>query len=351
MQSASDHDGTLFLSYVHADDQALGGAIVEFVRDVVGTYAFLYGRDLELFVDRDDIRWGENWADRLDRQIDETTFMVAAVTPRYLRSDACRGEVLSFSAAAVESGEPRLLLPLLWATVEGTDVVEPHDPVLTRILASQYVDVQVARTLEHGSVAYQRLVESVAVRLRQTIVARTAPAPSSQDGDDELDFAELQERLEQSRVELEGGMSRFRAALEGVSEAFGVEPIPTGVDSNSARSALERLGSRLEVPSRDLEAATADLAIAWGGVDQTVGLMVTMMAMLPDDARNGVREDLAGMQQAVLIPGLDEMETILPMLSAVSRRLRPASRALSSSIRLVRGIQDSVAAWRHRLDA
>ena len=55
-----------FWSYVHADDNAEGERISRLARDVVAQFEMLTGERLELFLDKDAIKWGEVWRDRVD---------------------------------------------------------------------------------------------------------------------------------------------------------------------------------------------------------------------------------------------------------------------------------------------
>jgi hypothetical protein len=53
-----------FWSYVHADDEADGDRISRLARDVASQFQMLTGEPLDLFLDRDAIKWGEVWRDR-----------------------------------------------------------------------------------------------------------------------------------------------------------------------------------------------------------------------------------------------------------------------------------------------
>jgi hypothetical protein len=56
---------------------------------------------LEVFLDRDSIRWGEEWRERIDSAVAGTTFFIPIVTPRYFLRKECRRELLSFWAGGL----------------------------------------------------------------------------------------------------------------------------------------------------------------------------------------------------------------------------------------------------------
>ena len=62
------------------------------------------GDVLDLFMDRTDIRWGDEWKARIEGAIAGTTFFIPVVTPSYLRSQACRDELFQFAREAGSAG-------------------------------------------------------------------------------------------------------------------------------------------------------------------------------------------------------------------------------------------------------
>jgi len=336
-------DARLFLSYVHSDDEQEGGRIVQFAKDLVATYSLLYGHDLRLFIDREGIPWGQQWDAWLTREAGAATFLLSVVTPNYLRSETCRREVTEFSGKALLAGEPeRLLLPLMWVDVTGTDVVAPGDPVLQRITASQYEDVTAVWQTDPGSVAYRAVVRRVAERLRQTIGSRAAGLPAS-DGADEPDLFELAAELESRQESIEEAVTAFRDAVGGISASLAEAPPVVARDPRSAEAGLIRLSRQLEPSRKDLETATAGLTAAWGDLD---ALMRKMAAMpLPDQIRGDMRGVLTWLDAALIIPGAEQLEGTLATLASASRHLRPFSRAVKNAMQVVGSLRTSVRAW------
>jgi hypothetical protein len=58
-----------FWSYVHADDDADGGRVSRLAQDVAAQFEMLTGEKIGLFLDRDDITWGEDWRSKIDESL------------------------------------------------------------------------------------------------------------------------------------------------------------------------------------------------------------------------------------------------------------------------------------------
>src|SRR5205823_5053044 len=103
-----------FLSYVHADDQHELGRLTQFRQRLEGEVRLHIGRKFEIFQDRKDIRWGENWRRRIEDALDTTTFLIPVVTPGFLTSTACRDELERFLERERRLGRDDLVLPLYY---------------------------------------------------------------------------------------------------------------------------------------------------------------------------------------------------------------------------------------------
>jgi hypothetical protein len=94
-----------FWSYVHADDDADGGRVSRLARDVVAQYEMLTGEKIDLFLDRDNIPWGEEWRKEIDQSLSSIAFFISVLTPRYFMSSECRRELQKFARSARELGD------------------------------------------------------------------------------------------------------------------------------------------------------------------------------------------------------------------------------------------------------
>lgn len=225
---ADEPAATLFVSYAHVDDAYGDGAVLHFAGRLVEAYRVLYGDALSLFVDRDDIRWGAEWRHSLRTGLEQNTFLLAFISPSYLRSEHCQHELLSFSQIADAAEAGKLVLPLIWTPV--LDLGTRADPVADVVRRRQHIDISDVRLAEPSSREFRRKVEDVARQLHLVITSRettedlgdpaleTPPPEDDEAGDDLL---ELFEQLEDLTEAFRARTSRWVGALEDFGAAFG----------------------------------------------------------------------------------------------------------------------------------
>jgi hypothetical protein len=162
----SDETASGFWSYTHEDDRLDDGNILQLSRLIMAEYNLLSGEPLKLFVDRDDITWGEEWRERIDSSLTETTFFIPVITPRYFTRPECRRELLEFAAKAKMLGAEELLLPILYIETRDLSAENP-DEAIALVARTQYVDWHQNRLLETNSREYRAAVNALAERLLQ----------------------------------------------------------------------------------------------------------------------------------------------------------------------------------------
>ncbi|MCL2787652.1 MAG: DUF4143 domain-containing protein [Micrococcales bacterium] len=358
------HDARVFLSYVHADNAILGNAITTFAKNLEAYYGLVTGGSIKVFTDQTDLLWGERWGRRIEAEIGDTDFLIAAVTPRFLKSTACRDEVTRFLSRAEVMGQPRLLLPLIVQSIEDVEGVPANDSVRVAIAESQWLDLTGDFEALTGDTAEGRQrMRGIAEALSAVIKARealTVPSPSvggSERGEDPLSLGSLRQGesaadeetldgfFEEHRL-LEAGFesaaNRFGASLARVMEAL-TPVFDEGGYTNpgilaSARHALDPLVGELEADTRDLSAAWAKLSAPLREV-----LAGTRVFMERDD-KDRLRADLFGLAESLSFEDADEVMGRLRIMGEFSRMLRPSMRAVAGAIEAVNTIRTSVEA-------
>jgi hypothetical protein len=153
-----------FWSYAHEDDMLDDGNILQLIHLIMEEYNLLSGEPLNLFVDRNDIAWGQQWRERIDTSLAETTFFIPIITPRYFTRPECRRELLEFAAKAKMLGVEELLLPILY--IEMRDLsTENLDEAIALVARTQHVDWHANRLLDSRSWEYRTAVNALAQRL------------------------------------------------------------------------------------------------------------------------------------------------------------------------------------------
>src|SRR5262245_27655205 len=85
-----------FMSYVRFDDEHENGRLTEFCKRLSGEVRVQMGEKFQIFQDRNDITWGQQWQERIDESLDAVTFLIPILTPGFFKSVACRAELERF---------------------------------------------------------------------------------------------------------------------------------------------------------------------------------------------------------------------------------------------------------------
>ena len=337
------YDASLFLSYAHADDDYLGGAMLAFADALQESYSFLFGGTIRVFTDRGDLAWGRAWQQQLDAAIEDTQFLLAMVTPRYLQSEACRREFEQF-LSATGSARHDLVLSLKWTTLPAPN---GSDPVRAHVDAHQWKTAGDLAALEPRTPAYRAAVEQLAAALHERITRREhvgdarVPVP---DESDEGDLVEAMAAFDRFRPELEGGVDRFGSAMSEfgvVFEASRFDPKP---------AAMARLEQLLAGPVDRLSSATTELARVWGVLDAAFSEVAAIAPYVAQgDERAELAQTILELRVTLDVPELLDAERLVGVMGRISRHLRPASRALAEAIRVIRTMQRSAEDWRAAL--
>ena len=174
---------SVFLSYVHADDDYHDGMLTEFARAVEKTCAYK-SAPIELILDKDTLHWGDDWDERLQQEVERTTFLLAMVTNRYVASPACRKEFIQFRTKTRAAGYNGLLTLLVDApNWDRMDLRADPTARLIRDTINQYQWLEPEtpfEDLEPGGRRFKRVARKVADELIRRIDRRKADsAPAS----------------------------------------------------------------------------------------------------------------------------------------------------------------------------
>jgi hypothetical protein len=133
-----------FFSYSHDDAEADPGLVKAFTKSLEDRVnAKLTNARFEIWLDKEGIRTGHIWNDKIEAELRASDVMIVLLTPRWIESEYCRKEFITFEEveSAREVGKyvaPILARPIAkqekYLTVSQRDVYE-------RILARQYFKV------------------------------------------------------------------------------------------------------------------------------------------------------------------------------------------------------------------
>src|ERR1041384_1749856 len=107
-----------FLSYVQLNDKHDRGRLTELRERLEHEVQVHTGEPFPIFQDRNDIQWGQQWKERIEEGIDASTFLIAIITPSYLKSPPCRDEFELFLKREKKLKRNDLILSLLYVDTD-----------------------------------------------------------------------------------------------------------------------------------------------------------------------------------------------------------------------------------------
>lgn len=125
------------------------------------------GENIDIFQDLEDIAWGEFWKKKIIASLDSSKFLIAIVTPSYLRSESCRFELEYFLSLEKVIGSERIL-PLIY--IDTPELKNIKDPIFSELNNRQYFDVTKLRLSSLKSTSSKRQLEKFSRRIRELIV-------------------------------------------------------------------------------------------------------------------------------------------------------------------------------------
>lgn len=339
----------VFVSYRHDDNDHDDGRPIQFVKDVIAEFEASYGKEAKLFLDRESIKWGEDWQERLNEEIELNTVMVAVVTPRYLRSEACREEAITFWNATQISGTPKQFLPLIWRNLEPVAREFANDAIYKALQKRQYFDVSEALFLERGDREYRKLIHEAAQRLHDALPAANSSETNhhetnSADGPDLLDLTtSISTRLEQL---MEGPFVTFTEALVSQSNALFNLPDLTHASAKQTSLAFANVANAAKPSTDELVRITASLRDEWRELNKdTTDMLKLARSVADEETQSDLRTTFEDLSRSMELDGVNEALTKMNAMGAVSKHLRPMSKASIEAINFLRTMQTTVRSW------
>ncbi len=243
----------VFLSYAQADD-----VLLEFIAPFTTALRHMaradHGRELDIFVDRESVGWGEDWQAAIRGSIDGAMVFMPIVTRQYFDRPACREELLTFHSEAKALGVTSLLLPVV--LLGHSYLASDSQDVAVRIIGErQFRDLRQAWIAGTRSATWRaaivqltgELVEAAAAAERALAEPVVPAAPGAPAGaDDAPGAAEVSEALEHFGGESERLVTSLAGVLGGLPGAMSDPDRLLGMSPADARRELLGIASQLQ---------------------------------------------------------------------------------------------------------
>ncbi len=363
MMSNSMREISGFLSYVREDDAADGGRITELRRRLEAEIRMQTGEAFSIFQDRNDIFVGEQWRSRIENSIDETSLLIAIITPSFLRRENCRAEITLFIDREQRLGRDDLIIPILYVDTHALDDTE--DEIASILSDRQYFNWTGLRFEDFESNQVRRAMEELALqvvaamdRSRQSDRGRITPEhPPVDDGPG---FIELQAEAEEAFQELIITVTSLGQTTEriGADTAQAAAAITTANSSGKPASVrlaiVQRLSRSLETPALEMESlATAylDQVESVGGGINLFSEHVSSMDEDDVEAARSLLQGLATMRDTTIdaFSSLEEFQAALVRAYSISSSLRPILKRIHGALDKVLSSKPTFIAWHENL--
>ncbi|MER5768069.1 TIR domain-containing protein [Streptomyces sp. NPDC001985] len=355
-----------FWSYTHRDNDLDRGRIVRLSGQIASSFEIITGEPLEIFLDKNSLDWGEAWRMRLDSALTSTTFLIPIVTPKFLMSQECRREVITFAGHAASLGLDELLLPIHYVNVpQLTQRAEecPADEVVELIAKRQWVDWRDLRLEDEDSPAYRKAVHKLAQWLAKILDA-TPPAtpvaipPTNQDNEEPPGFLEIMTEMEAALPAWFETVQQFAETISRIGEesTWASDEIATsdkrGGGFTGRMHVTEELASRLTEPVEKVDTLGAKYWAELAAIDPGVIGIIRQASEgnLSTEDRKVTRaffKEVKGLADttAVTTSQLQIFSDSMAGAAQGSRRLRPQFKIIQAAVQKVIDSQTIISEW------
>ncbi|MGW1982742.1 toll/interleukin-1 receptor domain-containing protein [Streptomyces collinus] len=350
-----------FWSYTHRDDEIEEGRIRRLAQKIANEFEGITADEFDVFIDKKDIRWGDEWRSRIDSALSGSTFFIPIITPRFLKSEECRREILTFVGHAKSLGLEELLLPILYFDVPQLRDSDPSDEVVALVAERQYVDWTKLRLENEDSPDYRKEVNRLAARLVE-IIEKTAEVepppvtlPDNADADDEPGMLELMADAEMALPGWASVMDNFNEELREIGER--VAKANEEMAASDARGGgfagrlriTQQLSNDLKGPVDRMSQLGNEYSAAVVAVDPGVLGIIRMVEEegVTDENAEQVRSFFevvreAGAQNRSMVDSLQEFADSLHGPANLSKSMRPVIKKMRASLQ---HFMDGKAVW------
>lgn len=157
-----------FLSYAAVDN--IGGYLDEFRAHLSRELQIQTGEQLEIFQDNE-LRTGDFWPQKLQEKLDESSFLIAIVSPSYLKSKSCRKELETILERERNQHQQGLIFPIYYVDTPAltSASLQAKDSLSAELARRQYVDWRSLRFEPLNSPKVGRALAQIASQIRDRL--------------------------------------------------------------------------------------------------------------------------------------------------------------------------------------
>lgn len=180
-----------FLSYARLDDEYEDGMATKFKKRLEAAVRQWTGKpDFQIFQDTKDIRWGQQWRQRIEQALGEVFVLIPILTPLYFGREACREEYDLFLKREKALKRNDLILPVYWIECDKIENGRrgEGDTWVKDLSKRQWADWRPLRWVPLTTRQALQAIDGMALQIKQTLavaptteLAAASPRPSVQE--------------------------------------------------------------------------------------------------------------------------------------------------------------------------
>ena len=169
-----------FFSYVRFNDDRDDGRIGQLCEDLSREVQAQTGDPFPIWRDRNDIAWGEQWEERLNRGLAAATFLLVVITPSWFKSPYCRKEFERFLEVEKKRARRDLILPIVYieAPVLKDEKLRKQDPIAQELARRQLFSFTDLRFEPWTSADVGKRIAQMATAIRDALLRDAPPIPA-----------------------------------------------------------------------------------------------------------------------------------------------------------------------------
>lgn len=355
-----------FWSYTRRDDLAEAGKITELAHRIAEEYEMQTGDSIELFIDRDNIKWGEAFQDVISSKLSEVAFFVPVLTPNYFQSEACKKELSQFLEKTKEYGQSGIIAPILYVDFRGTIAEKAEPSLIDECIKLNWIDWTHLRLEEISSPPCRKAIATMAKRLVETNkeldeVSNENALVASNPFKDEPGLLERMADMENTLPEMAETLHQIgikSGNIGSIMESFAHKNFQGTQDSFARRLQLSRtLAIEINDPSEDLLETTSKYMTQMRVVD--AGMQVFLPQLGASNLTADDKNELKPFAQSVIgfaessRENKEELRQINEAVSAMnnlSRELKVPARRIEQAVRQISESIGITESWVQRME-
>jgi hypothetical protein len=331
-----------FFSYHRRDNDVFLQVVDRLKEELAGRFEASTGRQLEIFVDRDSIGWGEDWRTKIRESVLGATFFVPIITMRYFTSDACMEELTTFYENAKQLGVTDLVLPIVLAGSKNITSDHPLEEVrLVERLNYRPIEDEWALGYESPQWirAVNRMIDDLAAALvtaedALSVREQTVTADPEEASETDADFGSLTEEIQSSTETMQEAFASMTALGTILQEATSNVAAAPG---NAQRS------SALVVGSKRIGVAAVDFSHKASAFQLTVAATDARVRAVIGELRS-IELPQAQEQLAILEKPLREFPDLTGHLASIDEAVGGLRVASMATVSMRKALQPAISA-------